>query len=71
MGYENTEAVYYPEKELSLPIPGITTYKYVGVLNFPDRDRTIIFEQGKGFGLQKSEILDYLKKKNIKVKQAP
>lgn len=66
-GYENKRAVYYPDKRTSLDVPGITTYQYVGVLHFPDQDRTIIFEQGDGFGLRKEEILDYLREKNIQV----
>jgi hypothetical protein len=66
-GYEGKSAVYYPTKETRLDIPGITTYNYVGVLHFPGNDRTIIFEQGSGFGLTEPEILAYLKQKNISV----
>jgi hypothetical protein len=66
-GYEGRSATYYPNKEVHLSIPGITTYKYVGVLHFPGQDRTIVFEQGEGFGLKKLEILDYLRTKNISV----
>jgi hypothetical protein len=68
-GYENRSAVYYPEKKTSLAIPGVATYNYVGVLNFPGQDRTIIFEQGKSFGLKKEEILKYLQQMNIKVEE--
>lgn len=66
-GYENKSAIYYPEKKVSLDIPGIATYNYTGVLHFPNQDRTIIFEQGEGFGLQEDAIRDYLSKKNIQV----
>lgn len=66
-GYENATAVYYPTKEVSLSIPGLATYNYVGVLHFSGQDRTIIFEQGKNFGLKEQAIVNYLKKKNIKV----
>jgi hypothetical protein len=67
-GYEGKTAEYFPVKQVTLEIPGIATYNYTGVLHFPGQDRTIIFEQGEGFGLKKSEILDYLQKKNIRVK---
>lgn len=65
-GYENKIALYYPNKTLSLNIPDITTYSYIGVIHFPGEDRTIIFEQGEGFGLKEAEILDFLRDKNIK-----
>jgi hypothetical protein len=68
-GYETKSAVYYPEKELSLRIPGIATYTYKGILHFPDQDRTIIFEQGEGFGLKKEQILAYLQQKSIHAKE--
>lgn len=68
-GYDNRSAVYYPEKGLSLSIPGITEYNYKGVLHFPGQDRTIIFEQGEGFGLNKQKILEYLSEKNIQVEE--
>lgn len=68
-GYENKTAVYYPEKAVSLGIPEIATYNYVGVLHFPGQDRTIIFEQGEGFGLKKETILAYLREKNIQVEE--
>ena len=66
-GYENKSAIYYPKKQLQLTIPDIATYDYMGVLHFPDQDRTIIFERGKNFGLTEKEILDYLQKKGIRV----
>lgn len=66
-GYEGKKGQYYPEKKLSLDIPGLATYTYEGILHFPGQDRTIIFEQGKGFGLKQHEILEYLDKKNITV----
>lgn len=66
-GYENKTAIYYPEKEVRLDITDIAAYKYVGVLHFPDQDRTIILEQGEGFGLKRDDILDYLREKNIRV----
>lgn len=69
VGYENKTVVYYPTKEATLEVPGIATYKYVGVLHFPSQDRTIIFEQGKGFGLKKDEILGFLREKNIQVEE--
>lgn len=68
-GYENKTAVYYPTKEATLEVPGVAIYKYEGVLHFPNQDRTIIFEQGEGFGLKKDEILSFLKEKNIQVEQ--
>lgn len=64
-GYANTEAHYYPNKEVSLNIPEIATYSYKGVLYFEGKDRTVIFEQGETFGLKQQEIEDYLKKLNI------
>lgn len=66
-GYENSRAVFYPTKEISLDIPGIATYKYVGVLHFEGQDRTIIFEQGDNFGLKQPEIRSFLEKLNIEV----
>lgn len=66
-GYENKSAQYYPAKRLLLDIPGIATYNYIGVLHFPDQDRTVIFEQGEGFGLSQPEIISYLQSKNIQV----
>jgi hypothetical protein len=68
-GYENKSVVYYPEKLASLEVPGIATYSYCGVLHFPGQDRTILFEQGEGFGLKKEEILAYLSQKGIKVEE--
>ncbi|HEX9594652.1 MAG TPA: hypothetical protein VF996_00765 [Candidatus Saccharimonadales bacterium] len=67
-GYENKSAIYYPHKQLSLTIPDVATYSYVGVLHFPGQDRTIIFEQGEDFGLKEDTILDCLGEKNIEVK---
>jgi hypothetical protein len=66
-GYGSKPAVYYPDKTTQLSIPDIATYNYVGVLHFPDRGRTIIFEQGQGYGLSKQEILAHCKHKNIPV----
>lgn len=68
-GYENKSAVYYPEKKATLDVPGIATYSYTGVLHFPGQDRTILFEQGDGFGLKKDEILAYLGQQRIEVKE--
>lgn len=68
-GYDNKSAIYYPEKEVLLNIPGIAIYNYIGVLHFPNQDRTILFEQGEGFGLKKAEILAYLQQKNIQVEE--
>ena len=68
-GYNNKTAVYYPTKETTLEVPGIATYKYLGVLHFPNQDRTIIFEQGDGFGLKTEEILDFLRDRNIQVEE--
>jgi hypothetical protein len=59
-GYEGAHAAYYPDAELSLPIQGIADYTYKGLLNFVGQDRTIIFEQGPGFGLQRQQIEAYL-----------
>jgi hypothetical protein len=66
-GYDNKLANYYPDKRTSLDVPGIASYEYIGVLHFPNQDRTIIFEQGEGFGLKKNEIIEYLVQKNIQV----
>lgn len=66
-GYEGKTVIYYPEKEVTLDIPDIATYKYIGVLHFPGQDRTIILEQGDGFGLKQDDILGYLREKGIKV----
>jgi hypothetical protein len=64
-GYEGKEVDYYPERNLSLSIPEIADYNYIGVLHFPGQDRTIILEQGEDFGLKEDDILEYLKEKNI------
>lgn len=37
------------------------------MLHFPDQDRTIILEQGEGFGLKRDDVLKYLREKNIQV----
>jgi hypothetical protein len=66
-GYGGTKGVYYPAKKILLDIPEIATYQYTGLLHFPGLDRTIIFEQGEGFGLSSEQILQYLASKNIKV----
>lgn len=66
-GYTGRTAIYFPNKDVQLDIPNIATYNYTGVLHFPKQDRTIIFEQGEGFGLKEPEILAYLKSKNIQV----
>jgi hypothetical protein len=66
-GYENTIVDYYPNKTTNLTIDDIATYNYLGVLFFNNQDRTIIFEQGDGFGLKQDDILEYLKYLNIKV----
>lgn len=67
-GYEGKSAIYYPNKELSLDIPGITTYRYKGVFHFPGQDRTVIFERGKSFGLTEEIVKNYLERKNISYK---
>ena len=64
-GYEGKHAVYCPDTEFSLPIPGIADYTYKGILNFEGQDRTIIFEQGPRFGLQREDIEQYLAKLGI------
>jgi len=69
-GYENKKALYYPKLKTTLTVPGIAEYTYEGVLHFPNQDRTIIFEQGEGFGLQEATIKAYLKEKNIEVQIA-
>jgi len=66
-GYENKQVEYYPEKELSFVIPNIATYTYRGILHFPTQDRTIILEQGQGFGLKEDEITKFLEEKNIHI----
>ena len=54
------KAQYYPELEYSLQIPGVCIYQFKGVLLFDDDDRTIVFEQGEGFGLSREQIEEYL-----------
>jgi hypothetical protein len=66
-GYDNAQADYYPSKQVTTEIPGVAIYYYIGVLHFPGQDRTIIFEQGEGYGLKSAEILAYLEQKNIRV----
>jgi hypothetical protein len=61
----NKTATYYPNKEYRLTIPGVAEYRFEGVLNFEGHDRTIMFEQGDGFGVTYDEIVSYLKKFNI------
>ena len=68
-GYENKSSVYYPNKTLQLDIPGIATYRYRGVLHFPDEDRTVIFEQGDTFGLTKDEVNEYLRSVHISTEE--
>jgi len=64
-GYEDKTVDYYPERELLLSIPEIAIYNYKGMLHFPGQDRTIILEQGEGFGLKEDDVLMYLQRKNI------
>ena len=59
-------AIYYPDMEYSLSIPGVAEYSFIGVLDFKADDRTIMFEQGEGFGVTHTEIVDYLNKFDIK-----
>ena len=66
-GYENSSVDYYPNRETTLVITGIATYVYLGVLFFKGQDRTIILEQGNGFGLKRDEVLEYLKSLSINV----
>lgn len=66
-GYENTEADFYPNETFKLEVPKAATYTYRGVLHFPGKDRTIIFEQGEGFGLSKEDIISYTNQMNIKL----
>lgn len=61
----NKQVKYYPEKEYSLTIPDVATYVFRGVLDFEDDDRTVMFEQGEGFGLARSDIVDQLNKFDI------
>ena len=62
---EHKTATYYPDKVYSLTIPGVAEYKFKGVLNFEGNDRTIMFEQGEGFGVAYGEIVAHLTKFNI------
>jgi hypothetical protein len=64
-GYETKTAIYYPDKTTSLEIPDIESYDFLGVLHFPGQDRTIVFEQGNGYGLKQEEIITSLKLKKI------
>jgi hypothetical protein len=68
-GYENKSAIFYPTEKVHLSIPGVSAYEYVGVLYFPNQDRTIIFEQGNGYGLKYEQIIAYLEEINIKVEE--
>ena len=61
----NKTAKYYPRLEYGLNIPGVANYKYKGVLDFSEDDRTIMFEYGDGFGLTEDEIAPYLQKYGI------
>jgi hypothetical protein len=58
-------AVFWPDLEYKLIIPNVANYSFKGVLNFEVNDRTIIFEQGKEFGLTREDIISYLKKYSI------
>ena len=59
-------ATYYPNMEYGLTIPGIAEYDFVGVIDFKQDDRTIMFEHGKEFGIPYEQVIDYLNKFGIK-----
>ena len=65
-GYEGASANYYVNKKVKTIIPGIAEYNYIGVIVFKGQDRTIILEQGNGYGLTKQDVEKVLKEKNIK-----
>ncbi len=67
-GYEGGECVYYSNKKVKTTIPDIAEYNYLGVIVFEGKDRTIMLEQGKGYGLKPEMVLKVLAEKNIKVK---
>lgn len=47
-------------------IPGVAEYNYVGVIVFEGQDRTIMLEQGEGYGLKPDVVCKVLKENNIK-----
>ncbi len=59
---EGKRAKYYPNMVYQLAVPGVANYKFKGVLDFEEDDRTIQFEQGLGFGLTYDEIVEYLQR---------
>lgn len=61
----NKMANYYPNLEYSLAIPDVADYTFKGVLHFTQDDRTIMFECGDGFGLERDEIVPYLERYSI------
>ncbi len=58
-------ATYYPDVMYHLSIPKIAKYRFRGVLNFDNDDRLIMFEEGEGFGVTYSEVIDCLNRYNI------
>ncbi len=67
-GYENKTCVYYADKPVKTVIPNIAEYNYLGVIVFEGQDRTIMLEQGKNYGLTKTDVERVLKEKNISYK---
>lgn len=59
-------ARYYPDLEYLLPIPGVCTYIFKGVLLFDDDDRTIMFEYGEDFGLSSNQVIEQLDKYDVR-----
>lgn len=59
-------ATYYPKLVYQLSIPKIAEYAFRGVLNFDRDDRLIMFEEGEGFGVSYTEIIDCLNKFSIR-----
>ena len=67
-GYEGKPCVYHVSKTVQTVIANIATYNYVGVINFEGQDRTIILEQGKGYGLSKEQVIAVFREKSINYK---
>ncbi len=67
-GYENKSCVYYVDKKVSTLIENIAQYNYVGVIVFEGQDRTIMLEQGAGYGLKQSQVIKVFDEKNISYK---
>ncbi len=64
-GYEKKHCIYYVDKKVQTIIDGIAKYNYVGVIVFEKQDRTIMLEQGKGYGLKQHNVIKVFEEKDI------